>query len=187
LRISRDLHDLLGHALTAIALKGEVAGSLLADGDVENARREVESIASVAEQAIVDVHAVAFDERPITMAEEVRAAAGLLASVRVHAKLAVRAPNLDPAVDRLMGWAIREGVTNALRHSSMSECAITVEETSSDVRLEIDNDGASRPDPQALAAGTGLAGLHVRAAALAGTVAGRFDGGRFLLVVAVPK
>jgi two-component system sensor histidine kinase DesK len=87
-------------------------------------------------------------------------------------------------VENVLAWAVREGVTNVLRHSQASSCSITAGRWDGHVRLEIVNDGVPAPAGQ----GSGLAGLTQRATALAGSVsAGPVGDGRFRLLVEVPE
>ena len=94
------------------------------------------------------------------------------------------ARDVPPAVDELFAWAVREGVTNVLRHSTATTCALRVRRDGGLLRLEVENDGAA----PASRGGHGLGGLAARAAALGGTAAGRATGdGGFVLVVEVPE
>lgn len=184
LRISRDLHDLLGQSLSAVSLKGDLAIGLLERDDVARAIVEVESLVAVARSALHDVLQVAHRETPIALSSEIERTADLLASTGTETRVDVVVDTLPPAIDELFAWALREGVTNVLRHSSATTCGIRIDRHEGTVRLEIVNDGAM---PASLG-GNGLSGLATRAAALSGTAIGRATGdGTFRLIVEVPE
>jgi two-component system, NarL family, sensor histidine kinase DesK len=196
LRVSRDLHDLLGQSLSAVSLKGDLALRLLRNNDPPAARAEIESLTEVARDALRDIHAVARDRRAVSLRTEVDGAATLLAAAGVEARIDVAVAGLPEPVDSLLGWAVREGVTNVLRHSEPRTCTIAVQRSGKAVRLEIVNDGArpaAGPGPAGLvedgsAVGRGLAGLAERARARSGSVSTeRGRDGRFTLVVEIPE
>lgn len=196
LRISRDLHDGLGRSLTAIALKGDLAGRLI-ERDPGAARTEVGELVQVAREAAHDVRHVARGYRELSLAGEVDRAVALLESsgVGVQANLAdVRLPKRS---EEALAWAVREGVTNVLRHSRATTCTITTSLHGGAVRLEVANDGAptgltpgaAGGGPAGLAhgaAGGGLTGLAERAAQAGGSCTTTPTGeGGFLLAVEV--
>ena len=184
LRISRDLHDLLGQSLSAVSLKGDLAIGLLARHEVPRAVGEIESLVTVARSALHDLRDIAHREPPIALSSEIERAADLLASTGTETRVDIAVEKLPPAVDELFAWALREGVTNVLRHSAATACAISIERQEGIVRLEIVNDGAM---PRS-AGGNGLSGLAARAAALSGAASARSIGdGRFRLRVDVPE
>jgi two-component system sensor histidine kinase DesK len=186
LRVSRDLHDLLGQSLSAVSLKGDLALALLRK-DPAAARAEIESLTAVARDALHDVRAVTHDEHTVSLRTELDGAAALLAAAGIRLT-GHRDPTttLSADVDALLAWAVREGVTNVLRHSDATTCTVdltldTVRETDV-VHLRITND---RPRARR-GEGNGLAGLRQRAVPLGATVTARGDGDRFTLQVTVP-
>ncbi|HTE45062.1 MAG TPA: histidine kinase [Gemmatimonadaceae bacterium] len=184
LRISRDLHDLLGQSLSAVSLKGDLAIGLLERHEVPRAISEIESLVAVARSALHDVLHVAHREPPIALSSEIDRAADLLASTGTETRVDIAVDALAPAIDELFAWSLREGVTNVLRHSSATTCTIRVNRHAGVARLEIVNDGAM---PTSLG-GNGLSGLATRAAALSGTASGRSIGDRtFRLTIEVPE
>lgn len=187
-RVSRDLHDLLGQSLSAVSLKGDLAIRLL-PRDTERARAEIESLTLLARDALHDVRQIARDRHTVSLRRELDAAAALLDATGVAARVDGDLPGLTdlgrPARD-VLAWAVREGTTNLLRHSDARECAITVVRSSGQVRLSILNDGL-RPVVDGTVTGSGLEGLRARAKAVAGTVtAGPTGTGWFRLVVELP-
>ncbi len=183
LRISRDLHDGLGRSLTAIALKGDLASRLL-DRDPASARGEVTELVQVAREAAQDVRQVARGYRELSLAGETDRAVALLESsgVRCQAHLADVTP--PKRSDEALAWAVREAVTNILRHSHATTCTITTSARDGRVRLEVADDGV--PDAPVVLGG-GLTGLAARAAQAGGTLtAARGETGGFLLAMEVP-
>jgi two-component system, NarL family, sensor histidine kinase DesK len=184
LRISRDLHDLLGQSLSAVSLKGDLAIGLLARDDVPRAVGEIESLVSVARSTLYDLRDIAHREPPIALTSEIDRASDLLASTGAETRVRIDVGSLPPAIDELFAWTLREGVTNVLRHSAATTCSIHIGRDARTVRLEIVNDGAM-PTSQT---GTGLSGLAARAAALSGSASARaIADGRFRLRVEVPE
>jgi two-component system sensor histidine kinase DesK len=183
LRISRDLHDLLGHSLSAISLKGDLARRLL-PSNVNAARAEIEGLTKVARDALRDVRAITRDKHALSLRTETDAAAALLGAAGIDARIEVDLPDLARPTEEVLAWAVREGITNVLRHSQATTCSVTAARRDGMVRLEIVNDGARPPAGE----GNGLAGLAGRAAALSGSASGeRTPSGRFRLLVEIPE
>lgn len=183
LRISRDLHDLLGHSLAAVSLKGDLAVRLL-ETDEAAARSEIQSLTEVARGALHDIQAIARDQHAVSLHTEIDAAAALLDAAGIEAQVNVHLPALNRPVEEVIAWAVREGTTNILRHSDAHACSISGARRERTVRLQMTNDGARGPQ----AAGSGLAGLRERAEALSGSlVAGPTGDGRYELVVEIPE
>jgi two-component system sensor histidine kinase DesK len=184
LRVSRDLHDLLGQSLSAVSLKGDLALRLLPT-DTAAARAEIESLTGVARSALRDARAVAHDEHAVSLDAELSAAAALLGAAGIVTRIDVDLPDLPGSVESVLAWAVREGATTTLRHSEATAWSVTAGRSDGRVVLEIVNDGA--PSSDVAGDGSGLAGLAERARAAAGSAsAGPLDHGRFRLVVDVP-
>ncbi|MEV1177857.1 histidine kinase [Nonomuraea sp. NPDC049784] len=182
LRISRDLHDGLGRSLTAIALKGDLA-SRLVERDPAAARTEVHELVQVAREAAQDVRQVARGYRAMSLTGEVDRAVALLES----SGIGVQAHLADVAVpirsEEALAWAVREAVTNVLRHSRATTCTITTSVNGGRLRLEVANDGALESSSPA---GGGLTGLAERAAQAGGSCTATPTGaGGFLLAMEV--
>lgn len=162
-RFARDLHDILGHSLTVITVKTELARKLL-DIDVERARTELEDLERLARESLADVRRAVQGYREISLPGEIaRARVGLTAAGVEHVL-----PNSTddvPARHReLFAWAIREGVTNVIRHSGAETCTVSL---SADAVTVVDD---GRGPSTAVEAGNGLSGLEERAAAVGATV-----------------
>ncbi len=187
LRFARDLHDLLGHTLSLIAIKSELAGQLITDAPAD-ARREVSEIEAAARTALGDVRAAVAGYRQPTLAGEIDGARQMLAAAGIAVTIE-RAPVVLPAaVEALFAWTIREGVTNVLRHSRARHCALTISQHDDGYIVAVADDGAG-PAPAPLAAsGNGLRGLGERAALLGGGVGlAAVASGGFSLSVHVPQ
>jgi two-component system, NarL family, sensor histidine kinase DesK len=180
LRFSRDLHDLLGHDLSLIALKAELAGKLL-PARADQAATELEEIRQLTRDALQQVREAVDGYRRPTLPSELAGARVALEAAGIE--LQVDAPDaaLDPEVESVLAWAVREGATNAIRHSGARHAAITVRPGV----VEITDDGHGAPAPEP--GGNGLTGLRERAQSVGGTVeAGAAPAGGFRLVVRVP-
>ena len=126
LRISRDLHDLLGHSLSLIALKSEVAGRMI-ETDPQRAAKEVAELEAVARRSLAEVRQAVTGYRQPSLAAELAAARRMLAAAGIDGR--VDAPgsyDLPPEVDALLAWTVREGSTNIVRHSGARHATITV-------------------------------------------------------------
>jgi two-component system, NarL family, sensor histidine kinase DesK len=179
LRFARDLHDLLGHDLSLIALKAELAGRLLPDR-VDSAANEVDDVKALTRSALDQVrHAVDGYRRP-TLPGELAGARMALEAAGIELHVTGSATAIDPEVESLLAWAVREGATNVIRHSGARHAEITIGSTG----VEVADDGRGGSSPNG---GHGLAGLRERAAAVGGTVdAGAGPDGGYRLRVSVP-
>ncbi|MEV0379649.1 histidine kinase [Nonomuraea sp. NPDC050643] len=182
LRISRDLHDGLGRSLTAIALKGDLATRLI-ERDPGQARTEMGEVVQVAREAAQDVRQVARGYRAMSLAGEVDRAVALLESSGVGVQAHLADVALPGRSEEALAWAVREAVTNVLRHSRATTCTITTSLHAGALRLEVANDGAP-PEPGPT--GGGLTGLAERAAHAGGSCTAAPTGaGGYLLAVEV--
>ena len=207
-RFARDLHDILGHSLTVVAVKAELAGRL-ASLDPQRAEAEIADVERIARQALADVRAAAAGYHEVTLARELASAGTALSAAGITAELpGADLPQLPRAREELFGWAVREGVTNVVRHSGAGRCRIRL--TASGIEIADDGCGPGEaapgpgpagagPAPEAGAAGQqagpagcttgghGLTGLCERAAAAGAAVrTGRSAWGGFSLRVQVP-
>ncbi len=175
---------LVMHTLSAVALKGELALRLLHRGDRSRAVAEIDGLTAVARDALRDLMDVSHRVRPMSLAAETQGSLALLTAAGVEVRVRVDAAGLSSEAEELFAWAVREGVTNILRHSSATSCSITLRRSDGEACLEIDNDGAPAPSPL----GHGLMGLAARAESLSGRVAtSRRADGQFQLSVQVSE
>ena len=186
LRFARDLHDLLGHSLSAIALKTALASRLLPDlPDSERAGKEIRDAEGIARGALREVReAVAGYRRP-ALAEELEGARGMLEAAGIACRIEDHSGALPGPTDAVLAWAVREGVTNVIRHSGAARCEVRLGKSASGIEAVIADDG--RGPAEHGAAGSGLSGLAERVAAEGGTLeAGQGPNGGFRLRVALP-
>jgi two-component system sensor histidine kinase DesK len=183
LRVSRDLHDLLGHSLSAISLKGDLATRLL-QRDPSAAVAEIASLTEVAREALAGLRNLTNDGGKVTLAHELGDARTLLAAAGVAVSIRGDLRGIPTAAETILAWAVREGTTNILRHATASTVSITLERRDGLARLEILNDGARYAGREG---GHGLYGLADRMRELSGTLAHWWpDDGWFQLVAQVP-
>nr|MDT0657413.1 histidine kinase [Micromonospora sp. DSM 115978] len=198
LRFARDLHDVLGRNLSVVALKAELAAQLARRGRAE-AVDEMLEVRRLAQESLTEVREVVRGYRAANLSAELAGARAVLASAGVRCQVLGDDQDLpEPAQDAL-GWVVREGITNVLRHSEASRCTIAVRRTpgsgplpagaaaggSAGVVLTMENDGVPAGTPAGL--GNGLLGLRERLATLGGTVtAGPTGRDLFRLTGALP-
>jgi two-component system sensor histidine kinase DesK len=187
-RFARDLHDLLGHSLSVIALKAELAERLI-ERDPKRAAEHVADVRDVARGALAEVRDTVSGYRRPTLSSELEGARMALEAAGIEAELEAAAVDLPADVEAVLAWAVREGTTNTVRHSGARSCRIAVRPGVDDVSAEIVDDGAGLPAAGAgNGSGNGLAGLRERAARVAGRVeAGPAPEGGFRLRVTVPR
>jgi two-component system, NarL family, sensor histidine kinase DesK len=142
LRISRDLHDLLGHSLSLITLKAELAGRVIGT-DPERAAREIAELETVARRSLTEVRQAVTSYRQPSLAAELVSSRRMLASAGIECRLRVPgAYSLPPAVDALLAWTVREGATNILRHSAARHAEIVIDLTGTEASARLSDDGA---------------------------------------------
>jgi two-component system sensor histidine kinase DesK len=180
MRIARDLHDLLGHSLTAVTVKAQLAGRLVGRDDAR-AAAEMLAVERLSRQALADVRAAVAGYREVSLAVELATAREVLGAAGISADLPGAVDEVPAELRELFGWAVREGVTNAVRHSGARRVRVQVTASS----VEVTDDGRGRL--VGATAGSGLAGLAERAAAAGGQVeAGPDPAGGFRLRLTVP-
>jgi two-component system sensor histidine kinase DesK len=171
LRIARDLHDLLGHALSLITLKSELAGRLVESAPAR-AAAEIQEVERVARQTLREVREAVAGYRQPQLASELDAARQLLEAAGIECRIEHDAGALSPTADAVLAWTVREGVTNVIRHSRAHHCTIRVMCAAAGVRAEVVDDGGGRGLQHVMAqeAGSGLAGLTERVRAYGGQI-----------------
>ena len=161
-RMGRDVHDILGHSLTVITVKTELAGRMLETlppgPAADRARSEVADVERLAREALADVRATVSGTRQVSLTGELAAARAALAAAGIRADLPSGVDVVPARHRELFAWALREGVTNVVRHSGASWCGVQL---SADC-VEVRDDGRGPVDCQG--GGNGLAGLQARAA-----------------------
>ncbi|GGN92186.1 two-component sensor histidine kinase [Streptomyces albiflavescens] len=188
MRFSRDLHDLLGHTLSVIVVKSEAARRL-AHRDLDAALVQVTDIESVGRQALTEIREAVTGYREGSLATELDRARSALSATGVEPVVRQSGPPLVPQTEALLGWVLREAVTNVLRHSAATRCDITVDGTPDRVRLTITDNGTgtSPAEPVEGIGGTGLKGLTERLATAGGSLeAGTASRGGFRVRAELP-
>jgi two-component system sensor histidine kinase DesK len=158
-RIARDLHDLVGHSLTAITVKSNLARRLAESGSPQSIV-EIAAVENLSRQALADVRAAVSGYTDVTLSGELARGRELLRASGVAADLPTAVEVVDVAHQELFGWVVREGVTNVVRHAHASLCTVAV--SSSAVVIRDDGVGGTA-NP-----GNGLTGLRERVAAVGG-------------------
>lgn len=184
-RFARDLHDLLGHSLSVIALKAELAGRLLPERAAE-AADEIAELETVARGALSEVREAVSGYRQPTLDGELAGARVALSAAGIETEVVRQPTALDPGVEGVLAWAVREGATNVIRHSRASRCTLTISSNLVDAGVEVVDDGVGAQSVNGNS-GHGLEGLTERARRLSGQVeAGGRPGGGYRLAVTVP-
>ncbi|MET8853770.1 histidine kinase [Amycolatopsis sp. NPDC004625] len=186
-RFSRDLHDLLGLSLSAITLKGELVDRLVPTRPAQ-AKEELAELLVMSRRALADVRTIAAGYRELSLEEECRAAADVLSAAGTRVTVARSGlDDLPLRVATALGTVLREGVTNVVRHSTASWCALSVSTEAGTAWLEIVNDGAAGAADGGADSGAGLRNLRDRIGALNGTLTAEAGpDGTHRLVVAIP-
>ena len=163
-RVARDLHDVLGHSLTTITVKAGLARRMLeATGETERALAEMREVRQLSQQALTDITATVSGERAASLAAELVGAKEALRSAGITADFPLAVDDVAPAYQAAFAFALREGVTNVLRHSSgATRCEVRLGGS----WLEVRDDGDPRPaavtPSRTVGGGNGLSGLSER-------------------------
>ena len=190
LRIARDLHDLLGHNLSLIALKSELAKRLV-NVAPERAIVEIGDVENVARTTLQEVREAVSAFRQPTLKSEFNAAQEILAAAGIAYHFDGDESLIDAlptSIESVLSWTVREGVTNVIRHSRAQQCTIHVTRNAQEIGIEVIDDGVgativNSSDNE----GNGLRGLSERVETLGGRCEiFPSEGGAFLLAVSVP-
>jgi two-component system sensor histidine kinase DesK len=165
-RIARDLHDILGHTLSVITLKSELAGKLM-ERDPQRAAKEIGEVEQISRQALSEVRDAIRGYRAQGLASELALAKSTLetagVAVQCDAASTVKLPAMQESV---LSMAVREAVTNVVRHAQARSCRLRVEQQNGTCRLEIHDDGCGSSNGE----GNGLRGMRERVEMLGGTL-----------------
>lgn len=186
LRFSRDLHDLLGHSLSVIVLKAELAHRM-AERSPERTEQEVADIEKVAREALREVREAVAGYRQQSLFQELETVTQTLTTAGVQVQVVGGAGTLPGALDAALAWTVREATTNVIRHARARRVRFEFSREDHKVRLRVVNDGVPAAGTAAATDGNGLRGLRERLRALGGDLTygpGRTDG--FALDASVP-
>jgi two-component system sensor histidine kinase DesK len=164
-RIARDLHDVLGHTLSVIILKSELAGKLI-DRDPERAKAEIADVERTSREALADVRSTIRGYRSQSLGEELKQAKATLETAGVSVKAEETEVTLTPAQESVVALLVREAVTNVVRHAGARHCQLRLAPMNGSCLLEIIDDGRGGDGPE----GNGLRGMRERVQALGGTL-----------------
>src|SRR6185437_16741317 len=162
-RIARDLHDVLGHTLSVVVLKSELAGKLVGS-DAERARREIGEVEQIARQALSEVREAIRGYRAEGITVEIARARQTLHAAGVTLDCQAQSLRLEPAHDSVLSLVLREAVTNILRHAGATSCRLELATDSQGSHLSVHDDGRGAIERE----GNGLRGMRERVEALGG-------------------
>jgi two-component system sensor histidine kinase DesK len=164
-RIARDLHDVLGHTLSVIILKSELAGKLM-DRDPQRAGNEIREVEQISRQALSEVREAIRGYRSQGLPAEIAQARATLETAGVKVKCDVVRLELPALHEGVLSMAVKEAVTNVVRHAQARNCTLRVEQQNGRCRLEIEDDGRGGTENE----GNGLRGMRERVEMLGGTL-----------------
>ncbi|MDP9194674.1 MAG: sensor histidine kinase [Acidobacteriota bacterium] len=176
-RIARDLHDLLGHTLSLVVLKSELA-SKLAERDPERSREEIRDVERIAREALAEVRAAVSGYRTSGLEAEVQRARNTLSTAGVRLETDIAQRKLPPAQEAVLCLALREAITNIVRHAGARNCKLAVDCTDSFCTLSISDDGRGGNAPF----GSGLSGMRERVDVLGGSLTRNGTSGTTIIV-----
>ncbi|MEU4619663.1 histidine kinase [Actinoplanes sp. NPDC023801] len=183
LRFARDLHDLVGHSLSVIAVKSELAGKLTAI-DAGRAAGQMAEVRALAQDSLRQIREAVRGYRILDLVSEVASVQAILEADGVRCKVDLPAATVAPEAAGPFAWVVRESATNILRHSTATWCTMTLRAADGSAVLEVVNDGVGAT---AEPGGTGLAGLAERLSAVGGSLTAQPTGdGRFLVRAVAP-
>lgn len=153
-RISRDLHDILGHSLTAISIKAGLARRLMSL-DKTAATAQISEVEQLARQVLTDLRSTVTGIREVRLATELASSRSVLAAAGIKPELPIAVPLLPDPISSLFGYVVREAVTNVVRHSEATRCTVLLDQE----WIRIIDDGIGRRNRPL---GSGLRGLAER-------------------------
>lgn len=172
LRFAADLHDIQGHHLQAIMLKGELTERLIGRDD-DAAKAQAAELTELARTALTDTRRVVHGYRGTTLHNEITNAVEILSAAGIDTEVHGESHTVPPPLQSLFGALVREGTTNILRHSQATRCRLTLESDGTTVHVRLVNDGVT---PQDSRPGSGIESLRERFTALGGDVYARVVG-----------
>jgi two-component system sensor histidine kinase DesK len=164
-RIARDLHDLLGHTLSVIVLKSELASRLTAS-DPARAADEIRDVERISREALTQVRAAVRGYRSAGFDSELKIAMQALEAAGIQVETSVERPTLSPAQETVFAMALREAVTNVVRHAHATVCRLTLRKVGRFCEMVVADNGRGG----ALDEGSGLSGMRERVEALGGAL-----------------
>jgi two-component system sensor histidine kinase DesK len=180
-RIARDLHDVLGHTLSVVVLKSELAGKVL-ERDPERARAEIGEVEQIARKALGEVREAIRGYRTQGLAAEIIRAQKTLDAAGVKLELETQPPQLAAAEETVLSLIVREAVTNIVRHAQASRCRLEFGANGGATALVVEDDGRGGIRQE----GNGLRGMRERVESIGGQL--RIDSAQGTrLVIEIPQ
>jgi two-component system sensor histidine kinase DesK len=176
-RIARDLHDLLGHTLSLITLKAELARKLV-DRDPQRAKREMQDVEQTSRAALADVRVAISGFRSDGIGAELARARAALETAGITVDCEASAVPLNPAQETVLALAIREAVTNVVRHAEAKRCSVRLHRDKDVCTLEISDNGCGASGAE----GNGLRGMRERLEAIGGSLQRQTAAGTRLII-----
>jgi two-component system, NarL family, sensor histidine kinase DesK len=176
-RIARDLHDVLGHTLSVIILKSELAGKLM-DRDPQRAGNEIREVEQISRQALSEVRDAIRGYRSQGLWAELAQAKATLETAGVSVKCEAAQIPLPALHESVLSMAVREAVTNVVRHAQAHKCNLRLEQQNGSCQLAIEDDGRGSLQNE----GNGLRGMRERVEMLGGTLARHSHSGTRLTI-----
>jgi len=184
MQLARDLHDRLGQELTTSVMQAELLSMDLDAGAIEDARKRSAMVLSSSRETLRLMRELVSEVREPDLRSEVSVAEQVLTASGINCTIALEMETLPISADHALGWVVREGVTNVLRHSEASSCRITLSASSDSVVLRVVDDGRGIGNGDG---GMGLVHMRERLAAVGGSISiADSPGGGYTLVAAVP-
>ncbi|MGO9648046.1 MAG: sensor histidine kinase [Terriglobales bacterium] len=176
-RIARDLHDVLGHTLSVIILKSELAGKLI-DRDPQRAKAEIADVEKTSREALAEVRTTIRGYQGYSLEAELKQARATLETAGVKVKSESTDVPLTPVQESVVALVVREAVTNVVRHAGARNCLLRLTPVNGTCRFEIHDDGRGGGDVE----GNGLRGMRERIEALGGTLLRETNSGTRLTI-----
>ena len=176
-RIARDLHDLLGHTLSVVVLKTELAKKLIAR-DPNRAAQEIAEVERIARQGLADVRQAITGYRSSGLAAEIEHVRETLTDAGIQTTIEAGHVPLAPAQETALSLALREAVTNVIRHAGASSCRIKFYSQDGSALMEVQDDGKGGEAPF----GNGLTGMRERIQSLGGVLRREASQGTRLMI-----
>ena len=176
-RIARDLHDLLGHTLSVVVLKSELAQKLMAR-DPQRAMQEVAEVERIARQGLADVRQAITGYRSSGLPAEIEQVRETLTAAGIETTIEARPVKLAPAQESALSLALREAATNVIRHAAATKCHIKFYSQDGSALMEVQDDGRGSAAPF----GNGLSGMSERIHALGGVLQRETERGTRILI-----
>ena len=181
-RIARDLHDVLGHTLSVVVLKSELAGKLM-DRDPERARREIGEVENIARKALSEVRETISGYRAEGLAAEIARAQKTLEAAGVTLECPANPPQMQATEETVLSLVVREAVTNIVRHAQASHCLLDIQAGAAGTALVLADDGRGGVRQE----GNGLRGMRERVESLGGKLRIESGSGTKLVIEIPPQ